>query len=143
MFSACPTSSTDFFCSSEYATGVGVGVRGDERQAGGRGGRGRLRGGEVRQERLGALLVVGVGRHAEAVDGGVDRAGADVRVDLREGEEVDVVLVVRELLVEERAQDVQAGLVLLQRLRGLLPGAAERVGLVVGQQLAPLVEDRP
>ena len=65
-------------------------------------------------------------RHHEAVDRGLDGVGADRRVDLREREEVEVVLVValRELLADEHAQDVHAGLLLLQRLGGLLPGAA-------------------
>ena len=47
----------------------------------------------------------------------------------------------RELLEDEGAEQVHAGLLLLQRLRGLLPGAAERVGLVERQQLLPGVED--
>src|SRR5215218_9295381 len=43
------------------------------------------RAGEL-EELLGALLVLGVGPHHDAVDGRLDGAGADGRVDLGEGE---------------------------------------------------------
>src|SRR6266508_4015151 len=56
----------------------------------------------------------------------------------REGEEVEVVLCrPLELLADEHAEPVHAGLLVLQRLGRVLPGAAERALLVVGEQLAP------
>ena len=140
MFSASPTSVADFFCSSEYSAvsaSVFAAMYGRPVVAAAAAASGLA---EVLQERLGAGLVVGVRRHAEPVDRRVDRARADGRVDLREGEEVQVLLVVRELLVDEGAEDVEPGLLALQRLRRLLPGAAQRVRLVVGQQLGPRLE---
>ena len=73
---------------------------------------------------------------------GASRASEPIeRVELGEGEEVEVVLEVRDAVDDERAEEVHPALALAQRRRGLLPGATERVGLVVGQQPAPGVED--
>src|SRR6185503_9682698 len=110
------------------ARGVGARVDGDNRGVGLdvnalRGGRA-----EVAEELLGRGLVLRVRRHHEAVDRGLDRRRPDRGVDLGEREEVQVLLVgaLGELLADEHAQHVHPGLLLLQRLRGLLPGAAQR-----------------
>ena len=73
-----------------------------------------------------------------------DRAGAELGIHLRPGEEVQVRLVgLRELLADEVADRHHAGLLADQRLRGLLPGAAVGVRLVERQQLGPLREHVP
>src|SRR6476620_5048382 len=99
---------------------------------------------EVAQELLGPGLVLGPLGHHVAVDGRLDRVGTDRAVDLREVEEVEVVLLraLLELLGDKGTQEVGARLLLLEGLRRLLPGAAERVGLVQVEHPGPGVEDR-
>src|SRR6478672_11397323 len=103
----------------------------------------RLGLGDVLEQLLGAALVLRLGAHHVAVDRRLDGVGADRRVDLGEAEEVEVVLLgaLGELLGEERAEDVHARLLLLERLCRLLPGAAERVRLVQREDAGPRVED--
>src|SRR5215211_2890795 len=122
--------------------GVGLAAGPDDRRVGLEGdvlGLGRA---QVLEQLLGPLLVLGVGPHHEAVDRGLDRARADRRVDLGEGEEVEVVLLLAlgELLAHEHAQQVHPRLLLQQRLGRLLPGPPEGGLLVVGQQPLPGVE---
>ena len=47
----------------------------------------------------------------------------------------------RELLGDERPEQVHAGLLVGERLRRLLPGEAQGVRVLVGQQGLPVVED--
>src|SRR6476620_863317 len=80
---------------------------------------------DVAEELLGARLVLRALGHHVAVDGRLDGVRADGGVDLREVEEGQVVLLgtLAELLGDERPEQVGAGLLLLERLGGLLPGA--------------------
>src|SRR5215211_5229706 len=122
--------------------GVGLAAGPDDRRVGLEGdvlGLGRA---QVLEQLLGPLLVLGVGPHHEAVDRGLDRARADRRVDLGEGEVVEVVLLLAlgELLADEHAQQVHARLLLQQRPGRLLPLAPKRILLVVRQQPPPGVE---
>src|SRR4051812_7344334 len=125
------------------AARVGGAVRRDDARVGLQGEELRLGLRDVLEELLGGRLVLGPGAHHVAVDGGLDRVRADRRVDLREAEEVEVRLVgaLRELLRDERAEEVHAGLLLLQGLRCLLPGATQGVGLVQREEPGPGIED--
>ena len=103
---------------------VGLVVRRDDARVGLDGDVLRVGGAQVGEQLLRTVLVLGPLGHHVSVDGRFDRVGADGRVDLGEGEEVEVVLfrTLGELLRDEGAQKVHAGLLLLQRLSRLLPG---------------------
>src|SRR3954453_21660823 len=104
---------------------------------------GRRLASEVREQRLRALLVLRLARHEEAVDRRLDRVVAPLVVDRREREEVEVLrgLRVGELDPDERPEDVHAGLLVVEAGPALLPRPAQEPGLVLGNQLAPVVED--
>lgn len=89
------------------------------------------------------LQALGVLRQQESVDGRLDRVLAVRRVDLGEGEEVDVVLLVLgELLARVReSEDGHPALALLEGGRRLLPGTAVGALLAVREHAAPGVED--
>ncbi len=88
------------------------------------------------QQRLRAFDVLGRLAQHEAINWRVHRVLRVHRVDRREREEVEVGLIrlVRELLADERAEQEHAGLLADERLRGVLPLAAERAVLMVRQQ---------
>src|SRR6478609_4264242 len=128
---------------SGVAARVGRAVRRDDARVGLEGEQLGLWLGDVVQQLLGGRLVLRLGAHHVAVDRGLDDVGADRRVDLGEPEEDQVVLLgaLGELLGDEGAEEVHARLLLLERLRRLLPRAPERVRLVQRQDAGPGVED--
>ncbi len=121
-----------------------LGVGGDVVGVGLQVGLDRLGAGHVLQQLLGAVLVLELAAQHEAVDRRLHRVLGELRVDLREGEEVEVVLVrALELLAHEHAEQEHGGLLLRQRGGGLLPLARQAaLEVVVGKDLRPVVEGR-
>jgi hypothetical protein len=89
----------------------------------------------------GLILAALLGQH-ETVDRRLDRVQS-LDGELRERHEFDVRqdLRIGELLGEECAEQVHPGLLGLERFRGILPGLAQRGGVLVGQQRLPGVEN--